>query len=108
MLVNRHHDHLYRTAYKILRNEADSEDATQEAYLHSFRHLEQFQGRSEVSTWLTGIAVNEALTRVRRRVSWDALDAPGSAAGDRSLIEFLAAPVRDPEQQAISREWDQS
>jgi RNA polymerase sigma-70 factor (ECF subfamily) len=104
MLVNRHHDRLYRIAHKILRNDADSEDATQEAYLHSFRHLDQFQGRSEVSTWLTSIAVNEAFTRVRRRVPWDSLDAPGSSAGDRNLIEFLAAPVRDPKQQAINQE----
>jgi len=103
-LVNRHHQRLYRAANKILRNEADAEDAIQQAYLHSFRHLDQFQGRSAVVTWLTSIAVNEAITRIRRRVPWDSLDAPGPLAGDRNLIEFLAAPNRDPEQQAIGQE----
>ena len=103
-LINRHHRRLYRAANKILRNEADAEDAIQQAYLHSFRHLDQFQGRSAVVTWLTSIAVNEAITRIRRRVPWDSLDAPGPVAGDRNLIEFLAAPDRDPEQLAIGQE----
>jgi len=105
-LVTRHHRRLYRAAHRILRNEADTEDAIQEAYLHSFRRLDQFQGRSAVITWLTSIAVNEAFTRIRRRVPWDSLDAPGSVAGDRNLVEFLRARVRDPEQQAISREME--
>jgi RNA polymerase sigma-70 factor (ECF subfamily) len=103
-LFTRHHHRLYRAANKILRNEADAEDALQQAYLHSFCHLDQFEGRSAVVTWLTSIAVNEAFTRVRRRVPWDSLDAPGPAAGDRNLVEFLTAPGRDPEQQAIGRE----
>jgi RNA polymerase sigma-70 factor (ECF subfamily) len=105
-LVTRYHHRLYRAAHKILRNEADAEDAIQQAYLHSFRHLDQFQGRSAVVTWLTRIAVNEAFTCVRRRVPWQSLDAPGPIAGDRNLVEFLAAPVRDPEQQAISRQME--
>ena len=105
-LVTRHHHRLYRAAHKILRNEADAEDAIQEAYLHSFRHLDQFQGRSAVITWLTSIAVNEAFTFVRRRLPWNSLDAPGPVAGDRNLVEFLAAHVRDPEQQAVSREME--
>ena len=106
MLVDRHHHRLFCVAHKILRNDAESEDATQEAYLHSFRHLDQFRGRSEVITWLTSIAINEAFTRIRRRSPWDSLDAPGSSAGDRKLIEFLATPLRDPEQQAISHETE--
>jgi RNA polymerase sigma-70 factor (ECF subfamily) len=103
-LVARHHRRLYRAAHKILRNEADAEDAIQQAYLHSFRHLDQFQGRSAVVTWLTSIAINESFTFIRRRVPYDSLDAPGPAAGDRNLVDFLAAPVRDPEQQAITRD----
>jgi RNA polymerase sigma-70 factor, ECF subfamily len=105
-LVDRHHRRLYRAAHKILRNDADAEDAIQQAYLHSFRHLDQFQGRSAVLSWLTSIAVNEAFTSIRRRVPWDSLDAPGPVGGDRNLIEFLAAPTRDPEQQAISHEME--
>jgi len=105
-LVTRHHHRLYRMAHRIVRNEADAEDTIQNAYLHSFRRLDQFEGRSAVITWLTSIAVNEAFTCVRRRVPLDSLDAPGPVTGDRNLVEFLAAPVRDPEQQAISRELE--
>jgi len=103
-LVDRHHRRLYQAANRILRNEADAEDALQRAYLHSFRHLDQFEGRSAVATWLTRIAVNEAFTTIRRRLPWDSLDAPGPADGDRNLIDFLAAPNRDPEQQVIGHE----
>lgn len=105
-LVARHHRRLYRAAHKILRNEADAEDAIQEAYLHSFRRLHQFEGRSAVATWLIRIAVNEAFTCIRRRVTCDSLDAPGPAHGERNLVEFLAAPARNPEQQAIGHEME--
>jgi RNA polymerase sigma-70 factor (ECF subfamily) len=105
-LLTRHQHRLYRAAQRILRNEADAEDAIQEAYLHSFRRLDQFQGRSAVVTWLTSIAVNEAITCIRRRVACHPLDAPVAFGGGRSLVEFLAAPVRDPEQQAIGHELE--
>jgi RNA polymerase sigma-70 factor (ECF subfamily) len=105
-LLARHHHRLYRAALKILRNEADAEDATQQAFLHSFRHLDQFQGRSPVGAWLASIAVNEAFTFVRRRVPSDSLDAPDPNDARRSLLDVLPAPVRDPEQQAIGREME--
>jgi RNA polymerase sigma-70 factor, ECF subfamily len=103
-LANRHHRRLYRIAYRILRNDADAEDALQEAYLHSFRRLDQFEGRSTAITWLTRIALNEAFTCVRRRSPCRSFDT--AVAGDRNPIEFLAAPVRDPEQQAIGRQME--
>jgi RNA polymerase sigma-70 factor (ECF subfamily) len=101
-LVDRHHRRLFRAAHRIVRNEADAEDALQEAYLHSFRRLEQFEGRSAVVTWMTRIAINEAFTCVRQRVPWNSLDAP--LAGARNPVDFLAAPVRNPEQQAIGHQ----
>ena len=101
VLVTRHHRRLYRAAQRILRNEADAEDAVQEAYVNGFRSLHQFQGRSAVATWLTSIAVNEAFTCVRHRIPCHTLDAP---VGGRNLIDFLASPVRDPEKQATSRQ----
>jgi RNA polymerase sigma-70 factor (ECF subfamily) len=103
-LVNRHHHRLCRAANRILRNDADAEDALQEAYLHSFRRVDQFEGRSAVLTWLTRIARNEALTYVRQRTSCHSLDTPLAGAGNP--VEFLAAPVRDPEQQAIGRQLE--
>jgi RNA polymerase sigma-70 factor, ECF subfamily len=103
-LVRRHHRRLYGLAYRILRNEADAEDALQEAYLHSYCRLHQFEGRSPVVAWLTSIAANEAITCVRRRKPWQSLDT--SADGVTSLAEILAAPARDPEQQVIDRQME--
>src|SRR5215470_3464841 len=64
-LVQPYERRLYATAYSILRNESDAEDAAQEAVLKAFKNLRQFRGESRFSTWLIQITVNEA--RMRRR-----------------------------------------
>jgi RNA polymerase sigma-70 factor (ECF subfamily) len=51
---------------RILRDRCDAEDALQETLLRVFTHLKSFQGRSSVSTWMTRIAVNAALMRLRK------------------------------------------
>ncbi len=56
----------YTTAFAILRNEADAEDAAQEAILKAFTHIQQFRAQARFSTWLTQITVNEALMRRRK------------------------------------------
>jgi RNA polymerase sigma-70 factor (ECF subfamily) len=58
---------LYRSAYKFLGNAADAEDAVQEALLCAYKHLDQFRGQSQMSTWLTAIVNNSARTQLRRR-----------------------------------------
>jgi RNA polymerase sigma-70 factor (ECF subfamily) len=57
----------YRRAYRYLGNAADAEDAVQDALLSACRHLDQFKGQSKMSTWLTTIVINSALTQLRRR-----------------------------------------
>ena len=66
-LVNRYERRIFRLAMNITQNREDAEDATQDAFLKSFQHLETFQGQSRFYTWLVRIAVNEALMRLRRR-----------------------------------------
>ena len=58
---------LHRRAYRYLGNAADAEDAVQDALLSACRHLDQFKGQSKISTWLTTIVINSALTQLRRR-----------------------------------------
>jgi RNA polymerase sigma-70 factor, ECF subfamily len=58
---------LLLVARRILRNEEDAQDAVQEAFLAAFKHLGDFKGLSALGTWLHRIAVNAALTRLRRR-----------------------------------------
>jgi RNA polymerase sigma-70 factor (ECF subfamily) len=57
----------YKRAYRYLDNAADAEDAVQDALLSACRHLDQFKGQSKMSTWLTTIVINSALTKLRRR-----------------------------------------
>ena len=64
-LVRPYERRVYATAFAILRNEPDAEDAAQEAVLKAFKHIRQFRAEARFSTWLIQITVNEA--RMRRR-----------------------------------------
>lgn len=64
----------YLTAYSILQNTADAEDAAQDAVLKALRNLAQFRGEAKFSTWLTRIVINEARMRLRR-APMESLDA---------------------------------
>jgi RNA polymerase sigma-70 factor (ECF subfamily) len=66
-VLSRHLPSFYRRAYRYLGNVADAEDAVQDALLSACRHLDQFKGQSKMSTWLTSIVINSALTQLRRR-----------------------------------------
>jgi len=59
----------FRLAFRITRNQQDAEDAQQEALLKVHRKLDQFQGRSRFTTWISRIAINEALMCLRKRRS---------------------------------------
>lgn len=74
ILMRRYNQRLYRVARAILRNDAEAEDVMQDAYVRAYQHLDQFAGRAAFSTWLTRIAVNEALGRVKLRKRIDQLD----------------------------------
>src|SRR5918999_6545745 len=67
LLMRRYNERLYRAARSIVRAEQEAEDVMQQAYVNAFTHLGQFNGSARFSTWLTRIAINEALARVRRR-----------------------------------------
>ncbi|MBI1355109.1 MAG: RNA polymerase sigma factor [Acidobacteria bacterium] len=66
-LVERNAQKVFRMARHMTRNDQDAEDVLQEAFLKAYRRLDQFQGDAKFSTWLTRIAVNEALMRLRKR-----------------------------------------
>ena len=58
---------LHRTAYRYLGNSADAEDAVQDALLSAHKHLDQFRGQAQMSTWLVAIVSNCARMQLRRR-----------------------------------------
>jgi RNA polymerase sigma-70 factor, ECF subfamily len=59
---------LYRVALRRLRNVEDAEDAVQDALLSACKHMGQFEGRSQLSTWLTSIVTNAAGTKLRQHL----------------------------------------
>jgi len=63
ILMRRHNQRLYRVTRSVLRNDGEAEDVIQDAYVRAFSHLNQFAGKSKFSTWLTKIALHEALAR---------------------------------------------
>jgi RNA polymerase sigma-70 factor (ECF subfamily) len=102
-LTRRYNRRLYRIARSILRNDAEAEDVVQEAYVRAFTGLDRFRGDAAFGTWVTRIAMNEALGRLRRRptVSWEEGDERLPAA----VLPFRTAPPpADPERTMAQRE----
>jgi RNA polymerase sigma-70 factor (ECF subfamily) len=73
-LISRHSRRIYRTLLAIGGNIEDAEDAMQDTFLKSFQHIRTFQGRSKFSTWLTRIATNTAIQRLRERGRLENID----------------------------------
>src|SRR5215475_11779245 len=96
LLMRRHNQRLYRVARSILRNDTEAEDVMQDAYVRAYQHLADFEGRARFSTWLTRIAVHEALARCRFRARYQSLD--GSEESKGGIMDSLASHGRDPEE----------
>ena len=92
-LMRRHNRRVYRVARSFTKTDAEAEDVMQEAYIHAFMQLHRFEGRARFSSWLTRIAINEALGRRRR-------DKPFAEAE----LEKLMDGARGPEESAYSAE----
>jgi RNA polymerase sigma-70 factor (ECF subfamily) len=100
VLMRRYNQRLYRITRSILRDDSQAEDVIQQAYVSAYFHLEQFAERARFSTWLTKVAVHEALARVRRR-RCDLID-PSTA--DAQAVDALPSTLPDPEHQAFAGE----
>ncbi len=98
-LVNRNAQKVFRMARHMTRNDQDAEDVLQEAFLKAFSKLDQFQGDAKFSTWLTRIAVNESLMRLRkgRNSKTVSLDEEFEV-GDSAIQREVADDGEDPEQ----------
>ncbi len=66
-LVRRHEQRVFRVTLAVLGNVEDAEEAMQDTFVKAYRHIEQFRGDSRFTTWLTRIAVNEALQKRKAR-----------------------------------------
>jgi len=106
VIMRRHNRRLYRVARAVTRDDTEAEDVVQEAYFRAFANLGNFRGDSSLATWLTRIALNEALGRLRRQrstVELPMLDAESQ--DDTHVIPFpLMASNCDPERAVAQRE----
>lgn len=97
---------LFRAAWAVLRDRTEAEDAVQSAYLKAFAAIDSFEGRSKLSTWLTRIVINEALTRrrsARRHAAREEAEAMRPALGrDHDSRGSTSPPT--PEQLAAQKE----
>lgn len=98
ILMRRHNQRIYRAVRAVLRGDEEAEDVMQQAYLNAYQALHQFAGDAQFSTWLTRIAVNEALGRRRKRMR---SQLEGKDDVDITLVESSAP---DPEQEASQSE----
>ena len=91
-LIRPHERGVYMMALSFLKNQADSEDVVQEAFLKAFRNLAQFRAESKFSTWLISITLNEARRKLRRQAALP-MDSLDESSEEHDLV--AAAPLRD-------------
>lgn len=101
LLMRRHNQRVYRVVRSVLQDQAEIEDVVQQAYLQAFSHLDQFAGAAEWSTWVSRIAMNEALARLRQRGRFVSMD----RANEEDMANIpTASPNDDPERTAAGHE----
>jgi RNA polymerase sigma-70 factor (ECF subfamily) len=109
IIMRRYNQRLYRVTYAILRDSAEAEDVIQDAYVRAYQHLDQFAGYAPFSTWLTRIAVHEALRRLQLRKRNQQFD--DIEHDEESFMSISETTVPDtspdPEQRASNAELGQ-
>jgi len=102
ILMRRHNQRLYRIARSIVRDDAEAEDVMQEAYVRAYEHLSDFMGEAKFSTWLTRIAIHEALGRIRKRSKMGGLESVVNR--ELHVTTAMITPTDNPERLAYDRQ----
>jgi RNA polymerase sigma-70 factor (ECF subfamily) len=103
VLVRRHQARILSVAWRFTRNREDAEDITQQALQKAFVHFRQFEGNSSFSTWLTRIAMNEALMWLRRKRA--SLEVPIETMTDEPALPLdFPDSCPSPEDSCLQRE----
>ena len=96
IIMRRYNQRLFRVIRGILKDENESEEVIQEAYVRAYQHLHQFEGRAKFSTWLTRIAIYEAYARLKSRRRTSGID--------DYMEELMATRDRSPEERTFDSE----
>jgi RNA polymerase sigma-70 factor (ECF subfamily) len=108
LLVKRHERKIFSMAHRITRNREDAEDVVQQSFQKAFIHLKKFEGKSLFDTWLTRIAINEALMLLRRkRGSHEVPIEASSTKIENALPLDFPDSAPNPEASCLDREQEQ-
>jgi RNA polymerase sigma-70 factor, ECF subfamily len=108
-IIQRHNQRLFRLARSVVRSDDEAEDIVQDAYCRAFAALDTFRGDASLATWLSRIALNEALTRQRQRqrrptVALAAIEEMQNKPGAEVIAFPLMTKQPDPEREVAQRE----
>ncbi|MGI6295629.1 MAG: RNA polymerase sigma factor [Armatimonadota bacterium] len=109
-LFNRHHKRVYNIALRMLQNESDAADATQEVFVRAFRSINKLVSGEAFVTWLKTVAVNicRDVLRKRGKVKLESLDAPGKYDDGSNAEKEIADWSSDPGKAAMKRSLQDS
>ena len=105
-IMEQNNQRLYRVARAVMKDDTEAEDVVQETYLRAFFNLSKFRGESSLTTWLTRIALNEALGRKRKQRAMVTLETVETVQETSAqIIKFPAMTTEtDPERSAAQHE----
>jgi len=107
-LFSRYSQRILRTTLRITRNREDAEDALQDCFLSALAHIESFEGRSRFSSWLTRIAINSALMKLRKNRACPEVSIEGPIRASEGFVPYESAdPEPDPEERFARRQQEQ-
>jgi RNA polymerase sigma factor (sigma-70 family) len=103
-LCRRHREMVFPTVLRLIQNTDDVEDVFQDSWMRAFTHIGSFDGRSAFSTWVTRIAINSALTMIRRRRKQKELSLDDLVDRDNRRVIEMLEPSRNPEERCQEME----
>jgi RNA polymerase sigma-70 factor (ECF subfamily) len=103
-IVERFQRRIYRVAFAIVRNEADADGITQDTFVQAYTHLTSFEGRAELETWLTRIAINRSRDSLRRRRFVSLFTRSDDGEGREIMLVEPIDERPDAERQLMSRQ----
>jgi RNA polymerase sigma factor (sigma-70 family) len=106
-LFNHHQRRIYTLAFRYTRIREDAEDIVQQTFQKAFVHLQKFEGKSSLSTWLTRIAINQALMLLRSRRGQHEVPIDDSSSQEATPALELADASPDPEASYLHTEKTQ-
>ena len=107
-LFARYSPRVLRTTLRITKNREDAEDALQDSFLNALVHIGNFEGRSSFSTWLTRIAINSALMKLRKNRAYPEVSVEGPTGAGEDFVPYESAdPNPGPEERFAQRQREQ-